>query len=160
MAECTEKLYPNREITRQRHGTIVLLVGLILTGAMLMSSAARAGSVTVEIGSGAHGGGHHYGSPYGHRYRPHHPGLSFFHGYDKHGAHRRHRRHHGPSVRHHGGGHHGTGHAPTSAYGCRAVTKKGYDAYGRPALIGGTLCRDAYGRSYIVDGSRHVIQSY
>ncbi|MDP6707123.1 MAG: hypothetical protein QF893_12330 [Alphaproteobacteria bacterium] len=153
MTRCTEKLYPDHSIAWRRHGAITFLLGLILTGAMLTSNAGWASSLKVEVGSGAHGGGPHYGSPYGHR--RHHPGLSFFYGYSKHGAHRRHRRHHGPSA-----GHHGTGYAPKPAYGCRAVTKKGYDAYGQPALIGGTLCQDAYGRSYIVDGSRHVIHRY
>lgn len=43
---------------------------------------------------------------------------------------------------------------------CHPVTKLGYDAYGRRARIGGTMCYDSYGQSYIVAGSRYVIDYY
>lgn len=41
---------------------------------------------------------------------------------------------------------------------CYPVTKVGRDYFGRPARIRGILCHDAFGRGYIVDGSRSVIQ--
>ncbi len=51
---------------------------------------------------------------------------------------------------------------PPAAYGraCHAVSKVGYDGYGRKAKIGGTMCYDTYGNSYIVVGSRYVIHYY
>ena len=43
---------------------------------------------------------------------------------------------------------------------CHAVSKTGYDDYGRKAKIGGTMCYDSYGNSYVVKGSRYVIHYY
>lgn len=43
---------------------------------------------------------------------------------------------------------------------CHAVTKIGYDGYGRRAKFGGTMCYNHYGRPYIVVGSRHIIHYY
>ncbi len=43
---------------------------------------------------------------------------------------------------------------------CREVTKFGHDRFGRRAKIGGTLCFDRYGNSYILSHSRHVIHYY
>jgi hypothetical protein len=43
---------------------------------------------------------------------------------------------------------------------CRATSKIGFDGYGRRARIGGTMCYDAYGRPYIVRGSRFIIQIF
>lgn len=40
---------------------------------------------------------------------------------------------------------------------CYQVTKV-YEHYGRPALFGGTQCRDHYGDTWIVSGSRHLIR--
>ncbi len=40
---------------------------------------------------------------------------------------------------------------------CHTVDKIGYDDYGRKAKIGGTMCYNSYGNSYIVKGSRYVI---
>ena len=40
---------------------------------------------------------------------------------------------------------------------CYEVTKV-YEHYGRPALFGGTQCRDHYGDRWIVDGSRYLIR--
>ncbi len=67
----------------------------------------------------------------------------------------------GPDVRYnyYGGHTHGHGHAGYSA-GCRAVIKYGFDRFGRRAKIGGTMCFDRYGNSYILSHSRHVIHYY
>ena len=47
--------------------------------------------------------------------------------------------------------------APRPVLGnCQATTGTGY-YYGRPALFGGTMCFDGYGRGYIAPGSRHFI---
>ena len=43
---------------------------------------------------------------------------------------------------------------------CHTVSKTGYDGYGRKAKIGGTMCYDSYGNSYVVKGSRYVIHYY
>lgn len=53
----------------------------------------------------------------------------------------------------------GYGQGRKSAKGCHRVIKTGYDG-GRKARFGGTMCYDAYGKSYIVRGSRHVIHYY
>lgn len=42
---------------------------------------------------------------------------------------------------------------------CHPVSKRGY-WHGAPAKIGGTMCYDRYGRSYIAPGSRHLIHYY
>lgn len=42
---------------------------------------------------------------------------------------------------------------------CHATSKTGY-WYGRKAKIGGTMCYDSYGGSYIVPGSRYLIHYY
>ena len=44
-----------------------------------------------------------------------------------------------------------------TAPSCQPIVQNGY-WYGRPAQIGSTLCYDAWGNSYIVDGSAYVIQ--
>ena len=47
------------------------------------------------------------------------------------------------------------------SYGpCHTVYKRIYDAYGYPLKIAGTMCYDAYGRSYVVRGSRYVVDRY
>ena len=43
---------------------------------------------------------------------------------------------------------------------CHTVSKIGYDNYGRKAKIGGTMCYNSYGNSYVVKGSRYVIHYY
>ncbi len=53
----------------------------------------------------------------------------------------------------------GPGRAGYSA-GCRAVIKFGFDRFGRRAKIGGTMCFDRYGNSYILSHRRHVIYYY
>ena len=58
-----------------------------------------------------------------------------------------------------GGHNYGPGRSRYSA-GCRAVIKYGFDRFGRRAKIGGTLCFDRYGNSYILSRSRHVIHYY
>ena len=46
---------------------------------------------------------------------------------------------------------------PRPALGnCLPTTGTGY-LYGRPALYGGTMCYDPYGRAYILRGSEHFI---
>lgn len=40
---------------------------------------------------------------------------------------------------------------------CHPVTKA-YEYHGRPALFGGTQCRDSYGDAWIASGSRHFIR--
>ncbi len=47
------------------------------------------------------------------------------------------------------------------SYGpCHTVYRTIYDAYGQPLNIAGTMCYDAYGRSYVVRGSRYVVHRY
>ncbi len=53
----------------------------------------------------------------------------------------------------------GYGQGRIKSRNCHRVTKTGYDR-GRKAKFGGTMCYDAYGKSYIVRGSRHVIHYY
>ena len=43
--------------------------------------------------------------------------------------------------------------------GCQPTSKSGY-WHGRQARIGGTMCYDAYGNGYIVQGSRYLIHYY
>ncbi len=40
---------------------------------------------------------------------------------------------------------------------CHTVYKMTYDGYGHPLKVAGTMCYDAYGRSYVVPGSRYVV---
>lgn len=70
-------------------------------------------------------------------------------------------------------GHHGvtvygwTSRSHRSGYGrhrvggaCHPVVGKGRDHFGRRAKFGGTMCYDAYGRGYVVAGSRYVIRYF
>lgn len=43
---------------------------------------------------------------------------------------------------------------------CHPVSKIVHDAYGQPLKVAGTMCYDAYGRSYVVPGSRYVMHRY
>ena len=95
----------------------------------------------------------------GHSYRrghSYHRGHSYRHG-KRHHYRRDHyhapRRHysHRPAPRHHSYTRHGSG--------CHSVSKSGYH-HGRPAQIGGTMCYDAYGKPYVVSGSRYVMHYY
>ncbi len=43
---------------------------------------------------------------------------------------------------------------------CDRVRRHGFDRRGYRVLFGGVMCYDAYGRSYVVDGSRTVIRRY
>ena len=62
---------------------------------------------------------------------------------------------------HGGSGSYGLGSGRTGySAGCRAVIKYGFDRFGRRAKIGGTMCFDRYGNSYILSHSRYVIQYY
>jgi len=85
-----------------------------------------------------------------------------------HGAHRGHRGHHDPhghGRRHRSFGHgsHQFGSSGPGRYhegdSCRRVYREDYHR-GRPARIGGTLCRDGHGDTYIVPGSRFVAEYY
>ena len=52
---------------------------------------------------------------------------------------------------------HGHDHGYYDDVDCYPVTKA-YDYHGRPALFGGTRCRDHYGNAWIVPGSRYFIR--
>ncbi len=43
---------------------------------------------------------------------------------------------------------------------CHTVYKMNYDAHGHLLKIAGTMCYDAYGRPYVVRGSRYVVHRY
>lgn len=43
---------------------------------------------------------------------------------------------------------------------CHTVYKTTYGAYGHPLEVAGTMCYDAYGRSYVVRGSRYVVHRH
>ena len=66
--------------------------------------------------------------------------------------------HHG--HRHYYGGHGAYGGSYRYLRHCRKVVKTGYDRFGRRAKIGGTMCFDRFGNSYILSHSRHVIHYY
>jgi hypothetical protein len=75
------------------------------------------------------------------------------------------RRHFRPLARHRGPGfgqgHRGRGHGFRPQRGpCHPVSKIVHDAYGQPLKIAGTMCYDAYGRSYVVPGSRYVVHRW
>ena len=46
------------------------------------------------------------------------------------------------------------------AASCHQVRRHGLDRRGYRVLFGGVMCYDAYGTSYVVDGSRTVIRRY
>ena len=121
---------------------------------------AMAAGLHLAVGHGHHARGHYGGH--------HHP-------LRHHGGHHalRHGHHHGPfstpPAPHGHHGRHGTlgdvrflGHRPVHETpvpeGCRRVSKVGRDSHGGRARLGGTLCHDAHGRPYIVEGSRYVIE--
>ena len=43
---------------------------------------------------------------------------------------------------------------------CHQVRRHGFDRRGYRVLFGGLMCYDAYGSSYVVDGSRTIIRRY
>jgi len=43
---------------------------------------------------------------------------------------------------------------------CHPVYRIVHDAYGQPLKIAGTMCYDAYGRSYLVPGSRYLVRRW
>ena len=131
-----------------RYVGAAFVVGLAL---IFSAGAGWAGSAKIVIGSGLHSSGQLHSKSRGHHIRKNRFRHSFRFG--KQRQRQRHRRN-----RHSQAGRHGVGNFQNYASRCRHVSKDGYDVYGRPALIGGTLCYDAYGRSYIVDGSRYVIR--
>ncbi len=47
-----------------------------------------------------------------------------------------------------------------AAASCHRMQRHGFDRHGYRVLFGGVMCYDAYGTSYVVDGSRTVIRRY
>ncbi len=70
----------------------------------------------------------------------------------------RYHRNNNRSRRGHRGQRYNTGYN-NSGYNCRKVEKDGY-WQGKSALIGGTMCYDSYGQSYVVSGSRYLVRYY
>ena len=136
--------------------------------AFALATGALPSPAAAKQGGGHHGGGHHVKLHKGghHAYRRGHRYagvLGYFPGYRPYyarGAYYAPRRHaylprfrtnypyYKPSA------HRGYGRA------CHTVSKIGYDDYGKKAKIGGTMCYDSYGNSYVVKGSRYVIHYY
>lgn len=162
---------------------LVLTLGMIQPGHAAAVHAGSAVKTHTQAVTGNHmvkAGERHglrSGRSFGHRRHGRH-GRSFRHG-------RRHRFGHGFRLGHGGTkfflslaipfahfafGHHGHRHyyGGHGAYGgsyrylrhCRKVVKTGYDRFGRRAKIGGTMCFDRFGNSYILSHSRHVIHYY
>ncbi len=54
------------------------------------------------------------------------------------------------------------GHGQRLGHGgrCHRVRRHGFDRRGYRVLFGGLMCYDAYGSSYVVDGSRTIIRRY
>ena len=133
-----------------RYAGAAFVVALAL---IFSAGAGWAGSAKIVPGSGVHSGGQLHSKSRGHHVRKHQFRQHF--GVRKRGRKHSRRRHHRQHSRHQG-----AGQFQKYASNCRHVSKEGYDTYGRWALIGSTLCYDAYGRSYIVDGSHYVIRYY
>ncbi len=137
------------------------LAGLALAGAVLaLTLSTPAAADGWSLGLNSHGGitfsfygGYHPGY-YNkrHLYRRHTP---------YYGRHTYRPRRHGPHITnnyyYNSGPSYGPGYAPSRA--CQPVSKTGY-WHGRKAKIGGTMCYDAYGNGYIVNGSRYLIHYY
>ncbi len=147
---------------------ISLTIGLL---SLALSGPGQAGSL--HYSHGTHGG---HGSHYGSHYRHHgaHGLLSYVFGH-------RQRHHYGYNYGHHDRYRYGSNHgvrtySPSATYnsdahashganynaqgsGCHAVYKTGYWD-GHRAKIGGTMCYDSYGKSYVVSGSRYLIKYY
>jgi len=146
----------------------LLLAGLVAAAVtMVAGSQAEAGS-RFGLGVDSDGdftfyfsGGHGYKSY--HKYRHHHR-----HYYKKHNYYRGHGykgHYYRGGYGGHGGAHFGNPyrtkhhhyqHRPSR---CHPVSKHGL-WHGRQAKIGGTMCYDGYGNSYVVPGSRHLIHYY
>ncbi len=47
-----------------------------------------------------------------------------------------------------------------AAANCHQTRRHGFDRHGYRVLFGGVMCYDAYGRPYVVDGSRTIIRRY
>lgn len=45
-------------------------------------------------------------------------------------------------------------------HNCRITHKPGHDVWGNPAMISVTVCHNAWGRAYILKGSRHVVRRH
>ena len=119
-----------------------------------------------DVGVAFYGGNGHYRSGYGRgayygRYNNYGHGGYYGSRRDYYGrGHRGHRGYHG---RGHRGYYEGSRRGGYGRYeqrsDCHAVSKVGY-WHGHKALIGGTMCYDRYGNSYVVDGSRYLIRYY
>jgi hypothetical protein len=157
-----------------RLAVVSLTLGLL---SLALSGPGQAGSLHYSYGT--HGGhGSHYGSHQGSHYSRHgaHGLLGFLFGhhqrrhsaynYGHHDKYRygsnygAHTYSHGATYNSHGNAHasHGSNYK-AQGNGCHAVYKIGYwDGY--KAKIGGTMCYDSYGKSYVIPGSRYVIEYY
>ena len=136
-----------------RHHRIYLrLLGALIIAGGIFAQPAQAG-ISISIGNGHHYGHHNHSNHYSHNYkRKHYYKRSYsrkhnHHGYGYSNQHRSYKKHHGYKKH-------------VGRYDCHAVTKWAHDDYGRKLKIGGTMCYDAYGRSYVVPGSRYVITQY
>jgi hypothetical protein len=131
---------------------------LLTVIAFCATAFATAGALTTPAAadSGRHGSGLYTQGSGGHFV------FSFFSGDRRHGVQRAERRHH-KARRHqrfkrqhlrlgHGG--------RIAAARCHRVRRHGFDRRGYRVLFGGLMCYDAYGRSYVVDGSRSVVRRY
>ncbi|MEE9140472.1 MAG: hypothetical protein V3U18_06815 [Alphaproteobacteria bacterium] len=160
-----------------RTASVLAVLAALALGPGGASSPAAAG--VLHYASNSHHGAvntHHGAVAIHHGGRLHHFGTSVHAG-----------AHHGNIVGHHvsqiirltvyHGGRHGyvPGHQPRNhpglrlSYGhgrhafgraCHAVSKIGHVGHGRKANIGGTMCYDRHGVSYIVAGSRYIIHYY
>ena len=135
---------------KRKHPTLTIVATLILIGGFLMQPA-KAG-ISISISSGHH---HQHSAYCGHNYkRKHYYQRSYPRKYNSHGYgyrdknHRRYGKHAGYKNKHLG------------RYDCHAVSKWAYGDYGQKLKIGGTMCYDAYGQSYVVPGSRYLIRQY
>ena len=141
---------------------------LLTVIAFCATAFAAAGAFTTPAAadSGRHGAGLYTQGSNGHFV------LSFFSGDRRHGVQRAQRRHH-EMRRHHKFKRHHTrqgyfprhgqrfGHARRiPAASCHQVRRHSFDRRGYRVLFGGVMCYDAYGTSYLVDGSRTVIRRY
>ena len=140
----------------KRFSTLSMAGGIFLIAAALFSGAAQAGG----------------DYPDAYKYRGYYPG---YYAGGKHSSLRIFRHRPGPAYRHRGGygfqagpryGYLFQGLAGGPVYGgavsraCHPTSKTGYDAFGRRARIGGTMCYNRDGRPYVVEGSRYIIGYY
>ena len=139
-----------------KHPTLTIVATLVLLGGPLIQPV-QAG-ISISIGTGHHYGYNSYNYKRRHYYqrsysRRHYYQRSYSRKYDDHAYGYQTRKRQGYSQ-------HNSYRKNLDRYDCHAVTKWAYDNYGRKLKIGGTRCSDAYGRAYLVPGSRYVIHQY